>query len=127
MTEDQRIEAERAEHVKAEVAAMNAEGLALSHGGQGTMAAASTSSVTSSSAAASTIASTTTTPSTTRHGLGSFGGGSGGGNFGRAGHHGGGLTVTGVSGNTITATGRGPMRPADIRFKVTPSDHRTPW
>ncbi|MDB5077959.1 MAG: hypothetical protein JWO42_4138 [Chloroflexi bacterium] len=89
------------------IGGLAAGGLALSHGGQGTMAAASTSSVTSSSVAASTIASTTTTPSTTRHGLGRFGGGTGGGNFGRAGHHGGGLTVTGVSGNTITATGRG--------------------
>jgi hypothetical protein len=87
------------------IGGLAAGGLALSHGGQGTMAAAGSSSVT-----ASTVASTTTTPSTTRHGLGRFGGGSGGGlggDFGRAGRHGGGLTVTDVSGNTITATGRG--------------------
>ena len=33
----------------------------------------------------------------------------------------------GPVGELITAAGRGPMRPADIHFKVTASDHRTPW
>jgi hydroxyquinol 1,2-dioxygenase len=33
----------------------------------------------------------------------------------------------GPVGELITAAGRGPMRPADIHFKVTAPDHRTPW